>query len=109
MTAASRPDGSRGRHPSARNSGGHLVGPTRRLSLVLPPSPGPHGAVASAALAVRGAEGRTQAGFALAYGLDPAEVVALEQGRVAPDDLPAPLRILTPIAVLAGNLRLSGP
>ena len=109
MTAASRPEGSRGRHPSARNAGAHLVGPTRRLSLVLPPRPGPHWTVAAAALAVRGAQGRTQAGFALAYGLDPAEVAALEQGEVAPDDLPAPLRILTAIAVLAGSLRPSGP
>ena len=108
MTGRASADGSRGRHPSARSSGAHLVGPTRRLSLVLSPGPGPHWAVAAAAIAVRGTQGRSQAAFALAYGLDAADVVALERGDVAAEKLPAPLRVLTPIGVLASKLRASG-
>ncbi len=108
MTGATGGDGSRGRHPSARSSGAHLVGPTRRLSLVLSPAPGPYRAMAAAAIAIRGTQGRSQAAFALAYGLDIADVVALEGGDVPPDQLSAPLRVLTPMGHLASKLQLSG-
>lgn len=97
--------GAQERHPSARASGAHLIGPTLRISSALVAAPGPYGRLAAAALAVRGTQGRTQAAFAVAYGVDLQEVEALERGDLAPEQLPATLRVLTPIGHLAGRLQ----
>lgn len=98
-------DGSRARHPAGRSEGGHLAGPVHRLSLVLAPARGPHQDVASAVVAVRGAQGRSPESFMVAYGLAVDDLVALEDGRVGLGDLPAPLRVLTPVVALARVLQ----
>ncbi len=94
------------RHPSSRSSGGHLRAPVARL--VRAPSDrgvgatdGPHRVVAVATMAVRGAQRRSRAAFAAAYGISEAEVERLEAGWVDLTDIPRPLEVLTPLASLA--------
>lgn len=96
--------GARRRHPSARGAGTHLVAPMARVAAVGAPVAGPHRDVASAVLAVRGADGRSRAAFAAAYGLGAHEVAAMEAGRVPLAELPAPLSILTPVVAVARAL-----
>ncbi|MBA3283417.1 MAG: hypothetical protein H0U29_14420 [Acidimicrobiia bacterium] len=103
MTGAD--DGGRARHPSARARGGHLTGPVARLAPMLAPGCGPHRDVAWAVVAVRGAEGRSPAAFRAAYGLAAEDLDALEDGRIGLGDLPATLRVLTPVVALARALQ----
>lgn len=104
---ASPSRGERGRHPSARSSGGNLAQPARRVAEVLPNVVGPHRGVAVAAVAVRGQQGRSRAEFAWAYGVSEQQVEQVEHGEVSPASLPAPLRLLTPIEPLAAVLDAS--
>ncbi len=98
------PSGARRRHPSARARGGQLVATAARLGAAFGPVPGPHADVAAAVAAVRGAQGRTLPAFAAAYGLAPPTAAAIEDGRVAAADLPAPLLVLTPVAAVVAAL-----
>jgi hypothetical protein len=97
-------DGCRGRHPAGRAAGAHLVAPLQRLVDALPEPQGPHWEVAFAVMAVRGGQARSRIGFAAAYGLSADEVGRLESGSVPLVEVPAPLRSLTPIEVLAHQL-----
>lgn len=97
-------DGARRRHPAGRTVGTHLVAPLRRLVDALPEPQGPHWEVAFAVMAVRGGQARSRTGFATAYGLSTDEIGRLEAGTVPLAEVPAPLRSLTPIEVLAEEL-----
>lgn len=92
----------RDRHPAARGSARPLRRSVERSVDRLPGIDGPHRSVAAAVAAIRGGEHRTRAAFAAAYGLTEGEVAAIEAGRVAVRDVPAPLRVLTPLPGLAG-------
>lgn len=103
-------DGSRRRHPAGRAEGTHLVAPLQRLVDALPEPRGPHWQVAFAVMAVRGSQARSRIGFAVAYGLSADEVGRLEAGAVPLAEVPAPLRALTPVELLARQLdRLPHP
>ena len=93
-------EGSAARHPSAWRAGGPLRAPIARAMGRLGGIDGPHVRVATTLLAVRGSQGRTPAAFAAAYGLSEAELARMESGWVAWVDLPAPVRLLTPVAAL---------
>lgn len=84
-------------HPSARARGHHLARTLRTADSLVGSTMGPHRSVALATMAVRGAAGRGQEAFAVAYGLDVGLVMAMEQGEVAAEQIPAPLVALTPI------------
>ena len=103
-------DGSRRRHPAGRAAGSHLVAPLRRLVDALPEPQGPHWEVAFAVMAIRGGQARSRGGFAAAYGLSTDEVGRLEAGSVPLARVPVPLRSLTPVDALVGQLaRLPHP
>ena len=91
------------RHPAALAQGDDLVGSTRRLAsgrerdLERMGIDGPERVVATATMAVRGREQRTRPEFAAAYGLSEAELARIEAGCVAVHELPAVLRVLTPV------------
>jgi hypothetical protein len=59
--------------------------------------------VATTVLAVRGSQGRSPAAFAAAYGLSEADLARMESGWIAWADLPAPVRVLTPVAALLAD------
>lgn len=110
----SRPEPSP-RHPASRGRGADLGATVRRV-LDRPGAAGtvvhvegPHRAVALAARAVRGREQRSPAQFAAAYGVGPHLVAAIEAGAVAVEDLPAPLRLLTPMVSVAALGLGAGP
>jgi hypothetical protein len=100
------------RHPAARARGADLARSAelllRRESGAALGVTGPERAVAVAALAWRGQQQRTRAEFAAAYGIGEGEVAEIESGCVAADDLPAVLRLLTPLESIAHRLSL-GP
>ena len=88
-------------HPAGRSGAAHLVGLGAAVARRGEQMAGPHRAVAAAGLAVRGAQGRTVTSFAAAYGIEETLVEALEAGRIPADQIPAPLRLLTPLCGLA--------
>ncbi|CAN5722215.1 hypothetical protein BH10ACT1_BH10ACT1_29710 [soil metagenome] len=92
------------RHPAARGGASHLVAAVERIGPAALGITGPHTAAAAALIAVRGAQLRSQAAFAAAYGLAAEQVAAIEAGAVEPGRVPAPVRLLTPFPLLLASL-----
>lgn len=103
------------RHPAARAVGADLA-ETVRIVVSRPQvaqsgqgSEAPERTVAASVMAVRGRQHRTRAQFALAYGLSEAEVTAIESGTVPLQEVPAVLRVLTPLDSVVGLCLGLGP
>lgn len=84
-------------HPAARARGAHLASTIEAIGQLVRLVGGEHRSVALAALAVRGAEGRSREAFAAAYGIGVDLVAAMELGQIPAEQIPAPLSALTPI------------
>jgi hypothetical protein len=63
-----------------------------------------HPEVAAAALVARGAVGGDRDRFARRHGVTPELVARIEAGRCPIDEVPAPLRLLTPLAAVHERL-----
>jgi hypothetical protein len=96
--------GARRRHPSARAQRPDLQPLATRLTAGFAHLHLEHPEVAAAAVLARGATGRTIEGFARGHGLAPEVVAAVEAGDVPGDQVPVPLRLLTPFGAVHARL-----
>jgi hypothetical protein len=92
------------RHPSGRASRADLEVLARRMVDGLRRGGAEYPEVAAAALVARGAAGGDRHRFARRHGVDPALLARIEAGRCPMHEVPAPLRLLTPLGAVHSRL-----